>query len=61
MNDVVPFTFENNDVRTVSENGTIWFVAADVCRALGYRDAFNGVRNLDEDEWGTHNMKYRRR
>lgn len=36
--------------------GEPWFVAADVARALGYRDAYNLARRLDEDEKGTHSV-----
>lgn len=31
-------------------NGQIWFVAKDVCEALGYNDVDSAVRKLDEDE-----------
>lgn len=47
--------FERGDwsLRTVTVDGEPWFVAADVARALGYRDAHNMVRRLDQDERGT--------
>lgn len=53
------FRFHTLEVRTVEKDGQIWFVAADVARALGYRDALNMVRWLDEDEKGTHNLSIR--
>lgn len=47
------FSFESSNVRTLDLDGEIWFVASDIADALGYRDAPNLVRNLDEDEKGT--------
>ena len=49
--------FENSEfgqMRTVEINGEIYFVAADVCRILEVGDTSNAVKNLDEDEKGTH-------
>lgn len=40
------FNFGDNQVRLVVRDGEPWFVATDVCRALGYRDAEKGTRNL---------------
>lgn len=53
------FAFEQNDslssVRVVtSEQGEPLFVATDIASALEYRDAHNMMRNLDDDEKGTH-------
>jgi len=60
MSSVIPFDFHGSEVRTlVGEDGGIWFVASDVAVALGYRDALNMVRNLDEDEADTHNVSIR--
>lgn len=51
---ITPFAFGENLVRAMNdENGDPWFVAKDVAIILGYRDAFNMVRMLDEDEKGT--------
>jgi prophage antirepressor-like protein len=55
---VADFTFPLTGtlVRVVNEGADDgpWFVAADVARALGYRDATALVRSLDTDEKGTH-------
>ncbi|KJL49504.1 Phage antirepressor protein KilAC domain protein [Microbacterium hydrocarbonoxydans] len=48
------FRYEGRDIRTVVINGEPWFVASDVAEVLGYRDAHDMVRTLDEDETGTH-------
>jgi prophage antirepressor-like protein len=51
---LAPFDFSGQQLRVVTdEHGDPWFVAADVARILGYRDAFNMVRRLDEDDRGT--------
>lgn len=38
------------------ENGEPWFVAKDVAKILGYRDAANMTRRLEEDEKGTRSV-----
>lgn len=44
------FYFEDNDVRTITENEEIWFVLADVCKALGLTNPTKVASRLDEDE-----------
>lgn len=57
MNDLMPFTFSDQPVRVVLDGaGEPWFVAGDIARVLGYRDAFNVVRRLDEEDRGTRLM-----
>lgn len=54
MTDLIRHAFHGQAVRVVlDEHGEPWFVATDVARILGYRDAPNLVRRLDEDEKGT--------
>lgn len=50
------FRFAGVVVRTVVVDGEPWFVAPDVARVLGYRDASNFTRRLDDDEKGTHQV-----
>ena len=38
------------------EQGEPWFVASDIAKALGYRDANNLTRRLDDDEKGTRSV-----
>lgn len=49
MDDIItPFLFEGEiTVRVVWRNGALWFVAADVCRALGLTNPAETVRHLD--------------
>ena len=53
------FLFHSTEVRTVDRDGQVWFVAGDIAKALGYRDALNMTRVLDEDEADTHIMRTR--
>lgn len=53
----MPFAFGEQPVRVhVNKEGETWFAAPDVARVLGYRDASNMTRMLDDDEKGTHNV-----
>lgn len=54
MNQIIPFTYEGNNIRTVTtEDGEPLFVASDIAKILGYRDAHNMTRRLDPDELRT--------
>lgn len=51
MNSPAPFVFDGSIVvRTIDRNGDPWFVAADVCNALGIQNTTQAVENLDDDE-----------
>lgn len=53
MNAITPFTFENtNPLRAVERDGQHWFIAADVCAALGIGNPSAAVAKLDQDEKG---------
>lgn len=56
MSALRPFDFNGRSVRVVVREGEPWFVAGDVARILGFRDANKAARLLDEDEKGTHNV-----
>lgn len=53
------FQFQSTTVRTVDRDGQVWFVAGDVAKALGYADAVQMTRVLDEDEADLHTMQIR--
>jgi prophage antirepressor-like protein len=59
MTSIVSFNFEQLPVRTVMRDGDPWFVAADLADILGYRNAPDMVRTLDDDEQHTHNVRSR--
>jgi prophage antirepressor-like protein len=48
-----PFSFEGLDVRIIQIDGDPWFVAGDVCEALGLENSRQVVSRLDEDEKNT--------
>lgn len=47
------FNYQNQEVRTVIQDGQPWFVAKDVCDVLGITDARKSVNLLDNDERNT--------
>lgn len=49
---VIPFNFEGKEIRTLLIEGEPWFVASDVCKALGLSNPSESLRNLDPDEKG---------
>lgn len=54
---VTMFNFGNTTVRVCQDSeGEPWFVASDIANILGYRDAFNLCRRLDDDDKGTQKM-----
>lgn len=44
--------FQGHEIRIVKIDGEPWFVAKDVCDALGLSRTHSGMRRLDEDEKG---------
>lgn len=53
---VIPFDFNGQMVRVVEQGGQPWWVATDVAKILGYRNAPDMVRNLDEEEKASHSV-----
>lgn len=51
------FSFTTGAVRVVLRDDDPWFVAADVCAALGISRTDDGVRRLDDDEKGTASIR----
>lgn len=53
--DLQLFNFEKHPVRTIAdENGNPWFVAKDVCEAIGLSNTSQAVERLEEDEKGIY-------
>ena len=47
------FKYQNNAVRTFThDDGSIWFIAADVAKVLGFVNIRESLRSLDDDEKG---------
>jgi prophage antirepressor-like protein len=52
-NRIVPFLFDGEiTVRAIERENAPWFVAVDVCRALGLANPADATRGLDDDEKG---------
>ena len=50
MNDsLTPFHFEGNTVRTIADENDVWFVLADVCRALDLSNPSMVATRIDQD------------
>lgn len=46
------FKFDEREIRTLSLNGEPWFIAKDVCDAIGLDNNRKALLTLDEDEKG---------
>ena len=44
------FQYEGTPVRTVVQDGEVWFVAKDVCDVLGLDNPTEAIKSLDDDE-----------
>ena len=44
------FNYGDNAVRTIEQDGEVWFVAKDVCDILGIVNARDAIKSLDDDE-----------
>lgn len=54
--EIQPFEFEHNQVRALTDGDEAMFVASDIAKILGYRDAANLTRTLDADEKDTYGV-----
>jgi len=50
MTSIIPFQFEQHEVRVVEIDGEPWWIAMDVAESLGYSEAYKMTSRLDEDE-----------
>lgn len=55
--DFTIFKFGAHDIRVIYRNGEPWFVAVDVCKALGLSQTTNALRNLDDEEVALTSIK----
>ncbi|MBF8274923.1 MAG: PhiV10p23, partial [Magnetococcales bacterium] len=46
------FTFDHQQIRIVTRNGEPWFVASEVCKAIGETNTGDATAKLDPDEKG---------
>ncbi|MEV4414038.1 Bro-N domain-containing protein [Catellatospora sp. NPDC049609] len=59
MNEIKTFVFPDSgeQIQTVKRDGGVWLAAPPIARALGYRQAGDMLRHLDDDEKGTHTVR----
>lgn len=51
MSNIVPFVFKGHNITVLSDDdGSLHFVAIEVAEVLGYSDAYEMTKRLDEDE-----------
>lgn len=50
MSNLIPHVFNTITVRSLERDGKIWFVAADVCKALEINNPSQALTRLDSDE-----------
>lgn len=56
MKDLQLFDFNGNQVRTVNNDGEIWFVATDVSKVLNLSNTTVALERLDDDERSKFNL-----
>ncbi|MEC4817371.1 MAG: Bro-N domain-containing protein [Scytonema sp. PMC 1069.18] len=56
MSNIVPFSFESQEVRVLIIDSKPWFVAADVTKVLSIGRTQELLRVLDDDEKGVHTI-----
>lgn len=56
MSEVSIIKFNTNAIRIVMKDDDPWFVAADVCAALGIKNPSDAIKILDEDERARFNL-----
>ena len=52
-NQIIPFDYQNHEVRSLLIEGEPWFVAKDVCEILDLGNPSQAISRLDEDERNT--------
>ena len=55
---VFTFNASNQNIRVQMKDGEPWFVAKDVCAALGIVNHLDAISRLDEDEKGGGGSNY---
>ncbi|HCU2310644.1 TPA: Bro-N domain-containing protein [Klebsiella aerogenes] len=54
--DFTRFKFGDNDIRVINKDGEPWFVAKDVCKAIGLTNSRASLLALDDDEKGVSSI-----
>ncbi|AJA81629.1 BRO-N domain-containing protein [Levilactobacillus brevis] len=56
MNEMTPFNFEGNQVRTIERENIIWFAMPDISKSLGLSNSSVAIKSLDDDEVTKFNL-----
>lgn len=56
MSQIVPFTFDDANIRVVNRDGEPWFVLADVCAVLEHTNSRVAAQRLDDEDKGVANV-----
>lgn len=56
MNQMTPFNFEGNQVRTIERENIIWFAMPDISKSLGLSNSSVAIKSLDDDEVTKFNL-----
>ncbi|AOB20782.1 phage antirepressor [Lactiplantibacillus plantarum] len=56
MNQITPFNFEGNQVRTIEHENIIWFAMPDISKSLGLSNSSVAIKSLDDDEVTKFNL-----
>lgn len=52
MNNLIQLNYNGSEIRTIDDNGQVWWVLKDVCNVLGISHIKDTAKRLDEDEVG---------
>lgn len=52
MNNLINMSYNGNNIRTIDNDGQVWWILKDVCAVLGISHIKDTVKRLDEDEVG---------
>lgn len=50
MNNLIQMSYNGNEIRTIDDNGQVFWVLSDICNALGISNPSKVASRLDEDE-----------
>ncbi|MCM1227492.1 MAG: hypothetical protein NC320_08745 [Clostridium sp.] len=50
MNNLMQMNYNGNEIRTIDDNGQIWWILKDVCKILDLTDTNRTAERLDNDE-----------
>ena len=53
---ILPFSFENQQIRTFLQEGNPWFIATDICKVLGLKNTSITIKSVDEDSRSKFNL-----